>query len=337
MKALVTGGAGFIGSQVIKTWFQSDPAVSIVNLDKLTYSGDLKRLEELRGNKRYHFVHADIRDAKAVRKAMEGCSAVVHLAAETHVDRSLFDGKTFFESNVEGTRVMLEEAKEARVQRFVHVSTDEVYGSRAHGYFTEKDPLAPSSPYSVSKAAGDLLALSYHTTFGLPVVVTRGSNTYGPFQYPEKVIPLFVSNAIAGEALPLYGDGRQVRNWIYVEDHARAILHALKKGKPGEIYNISSMTEMENIVLTKKLLNLLGKSVKLIKRVKDRLGHDRRYAIDSSKLRALGWKEKAVFDRAFADTVLWYEYHQSWWKAIKAKQNEFQSFYRKAYAGRVKV
>ena len=204
MKALVTGGAGFIGSQVIKTWFQSDPAVSIVNLDKLTYSGDLKRLEELRGNKRYHFVHADIRDAKAVRKAMEGCSAVVHLAAETHVDRSLFDGKTFFESNVEGTRVMLEEAKEARVQRFVHVSTDEVYGSRAHGYFTEKDPLAPSSPYSVSKAAGDLLALSYHTTFGLPVVVTRGSNTYGPFQYPEKVIPLFVSNAIAGEALPLY-------------------------------------------------------------------------------------------------------------------------------------
>ncbi len=337
MKALVTGGAGFIGSQLIKTWLRTDSKVTIVNLDKLTYSGDLKRLEELRGNKRYHFTHGDICDAKVVRKAIAGCSVVVHLAAETHVDRSLYDGKTFFESNVEGTRVMLEEAKEARVQRFIHVSTDEVYGSRAHGYFTEKDALAPSSPYSVSKAAGDLLALSYHTTFGLPVVVTRGSNTFGPFQYPEKVIPLFVSNAIAGEALPLYGDGRQVRNWIYVEDHARAILHTLKNGKSGEIYNISSATEMENIVLTKKLLNLLGKSTKLIKRVKDRQGHDRRYAIDSSKLRVLGWKEKAVFDRAFADTVLWYEYHQSWWRAIKAKQNEFQSFYRKAYAGRVKI
>jgi len=337
MKALVTGGAGFIGSQLIKTWLQIDPKISIINFDKLTYSGDLKRLEELRGNKRYHFINGDICDAKAVAKAMAGCSVVVHLAAETHVDRSILDGKRFFESNVEGTRVVLEEARVAGIERFVHVSTDEVYGSRAHGYFTEKDGLAPSSPYSASKAAGDLLALSYHTTYELPVIVTRGSNTYGPFQYPEKVIPLFVSNAISGDLLPLYGDGRQVRNWIYVDDHARAILHVLKRGKAGEVYNISSETEMENIVLTKKLLNLLGKSVKLIKRVKDRPGHDRRYAIDSSKLRALGWKEKAVFDRAFADTVLWYEFHQSWWRAIKEKQKDFQIFYRKAYAGRVKV
>ncbi len=337
MKALVTGGAGFIGSQLIKTWLQSDPHVHITNLDKLTYSGDLKRLEELRGNKRYHFIQGDIRDAKTVKKAISGCSVVVHLAAESHVDRSLLDGKTFFDSNVDGTRVMLEEAKEAKVERFVQVSTDEVYGSRAQGYFTEKDALAPSSPYSVSKAAGDLLALAYHTTFGLPVVVTRGSNTYGPFQFPEKVIPLFVSNAISGDPLPLYGDGKQIRNWIHVEDHARGILHVLKKGKAGEAYNISSTVEMENIVLTKHLLRLLGKSEKLIKRVKDRPGHDRRYAIDSTKLRNLGWKEKAVFDRAFADTVLWYEYHQSWWRAIKEKQKDFQTFYKQTYSGRVKV
>ncbi len=335
MKALVTGGAGFIGSQLIKTWLASDPHVSIVNLDKLTYSGDLKRLEELRGNKRYHFMQGDICDPKAVKKAITGCSVVLHLAAESHVDRSLYDGKVFFDSNLHGTRVMLEEARAAKVEKFIQVSTDEVYGSRAHGYFTEKDALTPSSPYSVSKAAGDLLALSYHATFGFPVVVTRGSNTYGPFQFPEKVIPLFVSNAISGDPLPLYGDGRQIRNWIYVEDHARGILHALKKGKPGEIYNISSETEMENIVLTKRLLRLLGKTEKLIKRVKDRPGHDRRYAIDSSKLRALGWKEKASFDRAFADTVLWYEYHQGWWRAIKEKQKDFQAFYKKAYAGRV--
>ena len=332
----MTGGAGFIGAQLVKTWLRIDPKVTIVNLDKLTYSGDLKRLEELRGSKRYHFVHADIRDAKAVRQAMEGCTKVVHLAAETHVDRSLLDGKTFFDTNLDGTRVLLEEARNAKVERFVQVSTDEVYGSRAQGYFTEKDALNPSSPYSVSKTSGDLLALSYFTTYNLPVIVTRGSNTYGPFQFPEKVIPLFVSNALSNEFLPLYGDGRQVRNWIYVEDHALGILHALKKGKPGEIYNVSSNTEMENITLTKKLLRILGRSEKLIKRVKDRLGHDRRYAIDSSKLRALGWSEQHNFDRAFADTVLWYEYHQSWWRAIKLKQRSFKDFYRKAYVERVK-
>lgn len=337
MKVLVTGGAGFIGAQLVRIWLESDPDVSIVNLDKLTYSGDLSRLGKLTQDPRLHFVKGDIRDAAAVRKAMTGCSHVVHLAAESHVDRSLLDGKVFLDTNVDGTRVLLDEARTAGVTRFLQVSTDEVYGSRAEGYFKEADPLSPSSPYSASKAAADLLALSYFHSFKLPVIVTRGSNSYGPYQYPEKVIPLFVSNALSGEKLPLYGDGRQVRNWIHVDDHARGILHALKKGKPGQVYNISSMTELKNIDLTKRILRLLGKSDTLVRRVKDRQGHDRRYAIDSSKLRALGWKEKHTFDRAFADTVLWYERNQGWWKAIKEKKKEFKDYYQKAYAGRVKA
>jgi dTDP-glucose 4,6-dehydratase len=268
---------------------------------------------------------------------MAGCKDVVHLAAESHVDRSLLDGKAFLDTNIHGTYVLLEEARRAGVERFILVSTDEVYGSRPKGYFTEKDPLNPSSPYSVSKAAADLLALSYVHTHHLPVIVTRGANTYGPYQYPEKVIPLFVSNALMGQKLPLYGDGRQVRNWIYVEDHCRGILHALKKGKPGEIYNISSVTEMENIELTGRLLEILDKPSDLIQRVVDRLGHDRRYAIDSSKLRALGWSERHAFKYAFPETVLWYRDHEAWWKAIKEKQKDFKKFYKKAYAGRVRA
>lgn len=336
MRVLVTGGAGFIGAELIKAWLAQDAKVTVVNLDKLTYSGDLARLESARNDPRHHFIQGDIRAAGTVRRAMAGCSHVVHLAAESHVDRSLLDGKVFLDTNVDGTRVLLEEARRAGVERFLQVSTDEVYGSRATGYFTEKDALAPSSPYSVSKAAGDLLALSFFHSFKLPVIVTRGANTYGPYQYPEKVIPLFVSNALSGERLPLYGDGRQVRNWIHVSDHACAILHAVKKGKPGNIYNISSVTEMENIVLTKKLLRILGRPQTLIQRVADRQGHDRRYAVDSSKLRALGWKERQAFERAFMDTVLWYETRQSWWRAIKEKKKEFKDYYRKAYAGRVK-
>ena len=213
----------------------------------------------------------------------------------------------------------------------MQVSTDEVYGSRAKGYFTEKDPLHPSSPYSVSKAAGDLLALSYVATHGLPVIVTRGSNTFGPYQFPEKVIPLFVSNALSGKKLPLYGDGRQIRNWIYVDDHCRGILHAMKKGKVGEIYNISSDTELENIKLTKLLLKTLGRSESLIERVKDRLGHDRRYAISSKKLRTLGWREKHPFGAALRDTVRWYCEHETWWQRIQGKEKGFRSYYAKAY------
>ena len=335
MKALVTGGAGFIGSALIKLWLKADPKVSVVNLDKLTYCGDLSRLDALKNNPRYRFIQGDICDPKAVEGAMQGCEVVLHLAAESHVDRSLLDGKVFLDTNVQGTYVMLEIARKKGVKKFVQVSTDEVYGSRPKGYFTEKDALNPSSPYSVSKAAGDLLALSYGTTHGLPVLVTRGSNTFGPYQYPEKVIPLFVSNALSGKKLPLYGDGRQVRNWIYVDDHCLGILHALKKGRPGEVYNISSKTELENIELTRCLLKILGKSESLVESVKDRLGHDRRYAIDSSKLRKLGWKEKSAFDAAFRSTVLWYREHESWWRAIKDKKEEFQTYYTKAYGQRL--
>ena len=333
-KVLVTGGAGFIGSALIKLWLRQDPRVSIINLDKLTYSGDVSRLAELKNDPRYRFVQGDICDPKTVSRAMQGCDAVVHLAAESHVDRSLLDGKVFLDTNIQGTFVLLEAARKQGVKKFVQVSTDEVYGSRAKGYFTEKDALNPSSPYSVSKAAGDLLALSFVTTYGLPVVLTRGSNTFGPYQYPEKVIPLFVSNALTGKKLPLYGDGKQRRNWIYVDDHAAGILMAFKKGKVGEIYNISSRTELENIDLTRRLLKVLGKSWSLVERVADRLGHDRRYAIDSSKLRALGWKEAYPFALAFESTVLWYREHENWWRAIQEKKGEFQSFYAKAYGKR---
>ena len=331
---LVTGGAGFIGSALIKLWLKSDPKVSIINLDKLTYCGDPSRLSELKNNPRHRFIQGDIVDSKTVEQAMQGCEVVLHLAAESHVDRSLLDGKVFLDTNVQGTYVLLETARKTGVKKFVQVSTDEVYGSRPKGSFTEKDTLNPSSPYSVSKAAGDLLALSYGTTHGLPVVVTRGSNTFGPYQYPEKVIPLFVSNALSDKKLPMYGDGRQVRNWIYVDDHCGGILHALKKGKSGEIYNISSKTELTNIDLTRRLLKVLGKSDSLIEFVKDRLGHDRRYAIDSSKLRKLGWKEKFPFDAAFRSTVLWYREHESWWRSIKDKKEGFQSYYAKAYGQR---
>ena len=331
MKALVTGGAGFIGSAVIKLWLKSDPNITLVNLDKLTYSGDMARLSDIKGNSRHRFVQGDICVASVVEKAMDGCDVVVHLAAESHVDRSLLDAKAFLDTNIQGTHTLLTVARKKGIKKFLQVSTDEVYGSRLKGYFTEKDILNPSSPYSVSKAAGDLLALAAMTTHGLPVVVTRGSNTFGSYQYPEKVIPLFVSNALDGQKLPLYGDGKQVRNWIYVDDHCSGILHALKKGKPGEIYNISSETEMPNIELTHRLLKLLDKPMTVIERVTDRLGHDRRYAIDSSKLRRLGWKEKFPFQTAFRETVHWYRDHEPWWRALKGKKDGFQNYYAKAY------
>lgn len=330
-KVLVTGGAGFIGSTLIKLWLEEDPQISIVNLDKLTYCGDLARLKSIESNSCYRFFQGDICDPEQVERAMEGCSGVVHLAAETHVDRSLLDGKAFFDTNTIGTYVLLEEAKKRGIKKFLLVSTDEVYGSRPKGFFKEKDPLSPSSPYSVSKTAADLLAQSYGHTYEMPIVVTRGSNTFGPYQYPEKVIPLFVSNALSDEPLPLYGDGLQVRNWMHTEDHVRGILEVFKKGKNGEAYNISTSYYLTNIDLTRRILKILGKPTSLIKRVKDRVGHDRRYAIDPSKIRRLGWKPRRPFDDALRETVLWYKENRGWWEAIKNRKEDFKAYYAKAY------
>ena len=337
MKILVTGGAGFIGSALIKQWLHEDPRVEIVNFDKLTYSGDLWRLKSIENNPRYRFFKGDVARPEDVDKAIEGCTGVIHAAAETHVDRSLLDSRTFLETNIYGTQVLLEAARKKSVKRFLLVSTDEVYGSRdTTGSFKETDRLSPSSPYSVSKASADLLTFSYAHTHGMDALVTRGSNTYGSFQYPEKVIPLFVTNALSNQSLPLYGDGKQIRNWLHVEDHARAIRHVFRKGKKGEAYNIASKVSLTNIDLTRRLLKILNKPDSLIKRVTDRLGHDRRYAIDSSKLRALGWKEKFVFDEAFLHTVLWYRDNEKWWKAIKEKSAEFRRYYDLAYTSRLK-
>lgn len=333
-KILITGGAGFIGSYLIKLWLDQDSKVRIVNFDKLTYCGDLSRLKEVEGNPRYRFVEGDVCDAGRVEAAMAGCTGVVHLAAETHVDRSLLDGKAFFETNTIGTYVLLETARKLGVARFLTVSTDEVYGSRAKGFFKEGDPVNPSSPYSVSKTAADLLTISYAHTHGLDTVVTRGSNTFGPYQYPEKVIPLFLSNALAGQKLPLYGDGLQVRNWIYVEDHCRGILAAFQKGKKGEAYNVSSSFYLTNLELTRRLLKLAGKPASLIQKVTDRLGHDRRYATSSSRLRALGWKERFSFDETLRLTVDWYRAHESWWRRIKEKDKGFRDYYKKAYGNK---
>ena len=336
MKILVTGGAGFIGSYLVKLWLREDKEVSLVNFDKLTYCGDLSRLSELEGNPRYKFFNGDVCNPSDLARALEGCEAVVHLAAETHVDRSLLDGKVFFETNTYGTYALLEEARKSGVKKFLYVSTDEVYGSRDKGFFVEKDALNPSSPYSVSKAAADLLVSSYAHTHGMHTLVTRGSNTFGPYQYPEKVIPLFVSNALSDQKLPLYGDGLQIRNWIYVEDHCRGILAAFMKGEKGEIYNISSENYLTNIELTRRLLKVLGKPESLIQSVKDRLGHDRRYAIDSKKLKGLGWREKFSFDQSLRETALWYQSNAAWWKAIKEKGEDFKKYYTQAYGDRIK-
>lgn len=337
MKVLVTGGAGFIGSYLIKLWLRLDPQIRIVNFDKLTYCGDLARLKEIEARGRYEFFKGDVCRPKAVETALKGCDGVIHLAAETHVDRSLLDAGAFFETNLYGTFVMLEAARRKGVRKFLYVSTDEVYGSREKGYYKEGSALGPTSPYSVSKAAADLLVVSYARTHGLHTVVTRGSNTFGPYQYPEKVIPLFASNALSGAKLPLYGDGRQVRNWIHVEDHCRGILTAFNKGRKGESYNISSRTYLENIELTRRILKILEKPAGLIQKVRDRVGHDRRYATSSAKLRKLGWRENFSFDEALRDTVLWYRDNESWWRAIKEKSRDFGDYYAKAYGDQLSL
>jgi dTDP-glucose 4,6-dehydratase len=329
---LVTGGCGFIGSNFIRYLLETDPAVVVVNYDLLTYAGNPANLADLADNPRYRFVHADIADREAVRAVLAtGISAVINFAAESHVDRSILDSGPFVRTNVLGTQVLLDAAREAKVPRYVQVSTDEVYGSLGPtGFFTETTPIAPNSPYAASKAAADLLVRSYVHTFGMDAVITRCSNNYGPYQFPEKLIPLFISNLMRDEQVPVYGDGQQIRDWIHVRDHCRAVDMVWRKGKTGEVYNIGGHSEKTNLDLTYTLLDLVGKPKTLIKYVQDRLGHDRRYAIDCAKIeRDLGWRPQVPFADGLRDTVRWYAEHSDWVTAIRT--GAYLHYYRKQY------
>ena len=330
MKILVTGGAGFIGSNFVRHLLASHPEDSVVNLDALTYAGNPENLRDVERDPRYRFVQGNIGDAALVGDLMAGVDAVVHMAAETHVDKSNLGADDFLRTNVTGTYTLLEAARRARVGRFLAVSTDEVYGSLAQGAARETDPLNPSNPYSASKAAADLLARAYWLTHRLPVVITRSSNNFGPYQYPEKVIPLFVTNALERRPLPLYGDGRNVRDWLYVLDNCAAIDLVLRRGQDGEIYNIGGDNEVENIALTRAILALVGQPETLITPVADRPGHDRRYALDSGKIRRLGWQPAHPFAAALAATVEWYRAHEGWWQPIKS--GAFKAYYARQYS-----
>jgi len=317
MKLLVTGGCGFIGSNFVRYILKKHPSYKVINLDKLTYCGCKESLKDIEKDKRYKFVKGDICDKKLVGKIIKGCDAILNFAAESHVDRSIKDASSFVSTNVHGTQVLLDAAKKQRIKRFVQISTDEVYGSVQKGSFKETTLLHPNSPYAASKAAGDHLALAYHTTFKLPVIVTRSSNNFGPYQFPEKVIPLFITNLLENKKVPLYGDGLNVRDWLYVLDNCRAIDMILHKGKPGEIYNIGGEYEIPNIKLTRIILKLLNKTYRMIEYVPDRLGHDRRYSLDSKKMKKLGWKPEKDFNTAIRETIKWYENNRSWWKELK--------------------
>ncbi len=336
MKILVTGGCGFIGSNFIRHLFElRGDAVSVVNLDKLTYAANPANLADVGGRPNYRFLRGDIADPEAVRAAMDGCSDVVNFAAETHVDRSLLGDASFIETDVRGVFVLLEEAKRRGVRKFIQISTDEVYGTIAEGSFTEESALMPRNPYAASKAGGDRLAYSYWASYGMPVVITRASNNYGPYQYPEKLVPLFVTNAIDGEPLPLYGDGRNVRDWLYVRDHAAAIDFLLDAGEPGETYNIAGGNEMENIEITRRVLRQLGRPESLIRFVDDRPGHDRRYSLDAGKLAALGFRPATPLERGLSETIAWYREHEEWWRPVKEKDAAYRAFYRSQYAERL--
>jgi dTDP-glucose 4,6-dehydratase len=329
LKILVTGGAGFIGSNFVRLILTKYPEYSVVNLDKLTYAGNLDNLRDVQERENYSFVHGDICDPQIVDQAMAGVDAVVNFAAESHVDRSIGGAADFIQTDVYGTFVLLEAARKHGVSRYIQISTDEVYGSIREGSFSEDDRLEPSSPYSASKAGGDMQAMAYHKTFGLPVLITRSSNNFGPYQYPEKLIPLFITNALYDEPLPLYGDGTNVRDWIFVEDNCEAIDLVLHRGIEGQIYNIGGGNEYSNIFITKKILEILGKSEDLISPVADRLGHDWRYSISSEKVRALGWQPADDFGQALSETVTWYVENRWWWEKIKS--GEFAEYYKEQY------
>ena len=335
MKILITGGAGFIGSNFIRYILLKHPDYHIVNLDKLTYAGNLDNLSDVEDHPNYQFVKGDICDTELVNRIVkEDISAMVHFAAESHVDRSIYDPGIFVKTNVLGTQVLLESVLKFKIDRFIQVSTDEVYGSLGkEGSSTESSPLLPNSPYSASKASADLLVRSYFETFSLPAIITRCTNNYGPYQFPEKLIPLFITNALFDQELPIYGDGLYVRDWIYVEDHCKALDVVLHQGKVGEIYNIGGGNEMTNLEITDLILKKLNKLKSLIKHVKDRPAHDRRYSLDCSKIKAeLDWKPDTPFEEGISKTVDWYVSHQSWWQKIKS--GEYLEYYEKHYLQR---
>jgi dTDP-glucose 4,6-dehydratase len=329
---LVTGGLGFIGSAFVRMVLRERPDVAVTVLDAMTYAANPANVAEVAGDPRYRFVEGNIADAAAVDEAVgAGADAIVNFAAETHVDRSILDPEAFIRTDVMGTHVLLEAVRRHGVPRYVQVSTDEVYGHVEHGASTESDPVRPRSPYAASKAGGDLQVLAYFTTFGTPVLITRGSNTYGPHQYPEKLIPLFVTNLLEGEQVPVYGDGLQVRDWLHCDDHARGIAHVLEHGTPGEVYNLGGGNSRTNMEITRRLLELTGRSYETsVRHVTDRAGHDRRYALDAAKAHALGWSPRIDFESGLADTVAWYREHETWWRPIKS--GEFREYYRRQYA-----
>jgi dTDP-glucose 4,6-dehydratase len=334
-KLLVTGGAGFIGSNFVLYMLKNYPEFQIINLDALTYAGNLENLKDVENNPNYRFVKGSITDYTLLENlAQEGLDGIINFAAESHVDRSIEDPAIFVETNIKGTQILLEVAKKYQIARFLQVSTDEVYGSLGvTGYFSETTPLAPNSPYSASKTGADLLVRAYHETFGVDTVITRCSNNYGPYQFPEKLIPLIISNALEGKSLPVYGDGMNIRDWLHVEDHCSAIALAFFKGMSGEVYNVGGNNERTNIFIVKTILGLLNKPESLITYVKDRLGHDRRYAIDSTKIQTeLGWKPKYTFETGIKETVEWYLDNQEWWKKIKSGQ--YREYYEKMYGDR---
>lgn len=319
-RVLVTGGAGFIGSNFIHYVLREHSDWEITNLDKLTYAGNPENLKDIQDNPRYIFVKGDITDGKLVSQLLkEHFNALVNFAAESHVDRSIADPSPFIETNIKGTQLLLEGARQYGVELFVQVSTDEVYGSlEASGQFSEQSPLSPNSPYAASKAAADLLCQAYRHTYGLPIIITRCSNNYGPFQFPEKLIPLAITNILEGKNIPIYGDGLNVRDWIYIEDHCRALDLILQQGKPGEIYNIAGTNEKTNLELANRILRIMGKPQSLITFVPDRLGHDRRYALNITKIRReLDWRPRTSFEEGLKSTIEWYEKNEPWWQRIK--------------------
>ncbi|MBF0499572.1 MAG: dTDP-glucose 4,6-dehydratase [Candidatus Riflebacteria bacterium] len=339
-KVLITGGCGFIGSNLVRYLIENHPDYQFINLDALTYAGRRENLSGLERLPNYRFVHGRIEDTKVVEPIMrEGIDTVLHLAAESHVDRSIDDGGAFIRTNVEGSYVLLDLARRNDVKTFVQISTDEVYGSLgAEGRFTENSPIDPSSPYSASKASADLIALAFNHTWGMNVMITRCSNNYGPYQFPEKMIPLFITNAFEDQQVPVYGDGMNIRDWIHVIDHCRAIEMVWKNGKAGEVYNVGADNERTNIELTRMILKDCGKDESLMRYVKDRPGHDRRYAIDSAKIRSqIGWLPSFDFEQGLKDTISWYKANTDWWRKIKLNDPNYRAFCERLYGAAPKL